>query len=323
MTAERNQVTTGLVKLRGKVGQFGILWAFILLTIFLTAQSSAFLTTSNLLNLLNNAAPQLIIGAAATLVIIAGGFDLSVGAVFALAAVVAAKLAPVLGPVGALLVGVLVGLVAGLVNGTVIAYGRVNSFMATLASSMVVGGIAFVITKGTVVVVESQSYGQLGQARFLTVPIPVYVAVAFVIVMGILLARTVVGRHIYATGDNAEAASLAGVNVRRIVLLTFALSGLAAGLAGVVYSSRFQSGQADAGGIALTLAVIAAIVVGGTSIRGGEGAVWRTFVGVLFIAVIGNGFNLLQIEATYQQIVQGLIILTAVALDGWSRLRRS
>jgi ribose transport system permease protein len=142
--------------------------------------------------------------------------------------------------------------------------------------------------------------------------------VVFVAITAFVLARTVFGRYVYAIGGNPEAARLAGVNVDRVRAATFVLSGFAAGLGGVLATSRVATGQADAG-TGLEFSVIAGIVVGGTSIAGGEGAVWRTVIGVLFIALIGNGFDLLGVNVIYQQIVQGTIIVAAVAFDAWSR----
>ena len=139
------------------------------------------------------------------------------------------------------------------------------------------------------------------------------------IAMAVLLARTTFGRYVYATGGNAEAARLAGVRTDTVRIATFALSGTAAALAGVLDGSRVLSAQASSGGAFLTFTVLAGIVVGGTSIMGGEGAVWRTVVGCLFIALIGNGFNLLGLDPFYQQVTLGVILLLAVGLDAWSR----
>ena len=154
-------------------------------------------------------------------------------------------------------------------------------------------------------------------------PSAVWIVVVFVIVLALLLSQTTFGRYVVASGGNAEAARLAGVRVNLVRIITFALSGLAAGLGGVIDTSRLLSAQASSWSAStLTFTVLAGIVVGGTSIAGGEGSVWRTTIGVLFIALIGNGFNLLNINTLYQQIVLGLILLLAVGLDVWARKRR-
>ena len=142
--------------------------------------------------------------------------------------------------------------------------------------------------------------------------------IAFAIVVGIVLARSAYGRYVYATGGNAEAARLGGISVDRIKLTTFALSGLAAGIAGTLDTSRVLSAQANSGTF-LAFTVLAGIVVGGTSILGGEGAVWKSVVGCLLIALIGNGFNLLGLDPFYRQITLGLILIGAVGLDAWMR----
>ena len=142
-----------------------------------------------------------------------------------------------------------------------------------------------------------------------------------VIALGLLLTRTTFGRYVVASGGNEEAARLAGVRVNLVRVITFTLSGGAAGLGGVIDVARLTSTQASVGGSALAFTVLAGIVVGGTSIAGGEGSVWRTGIGVLFIALIGNGMNLLGVDPLYQQIVLGIILLVAVGLDSWARLR--
>jgi len=301
----------------------GILIPFAALFITLSIASSSFLTKVNLLNILDQQAATLIIAAAGTLVLVAGGIDLSVGAVYALAGVTAAEVAQRTSPVPAILLGILVGLAAGLVNGLVVTRGRINALIATLAMSFVVSGIATLVTHGNLVVLfEHPEFGDFARTRIFTVKSSIWIALIAVIVIGILLARTTAGRYMYASGGNAEAARLAGVRVDAIRVLTFVVSGGAAGLAGVIDASRVLSAQASSGDT-LAFTVLAGIVVGGTSILGGEGAVWRTFLGVLFIALIGNGYDLLGLDPLYEQITLGVILLLAVAVDAWARQRRS
>jgi len=301
----------------------GILIPFVALFITLSIASSSFLTKVNLLNILDQQAATLIIAAAGTLVLVAGGIDLSVGAVYALAGVTAAEVAQHTSPVPAILLGILVGLAAGLVNGLVVTRGRINALIATLAMSFVVSGIATLVTHGNLVVLfEHPEFGDFARTRIFTVKSSIWIALFAVIVIGILLARTTAGRYMYASGGNAEAARLAGVRVDAIRVLTFVVSGGAAGLAGVIDASRVLSAQASSGDT-LAFTVLAGIVVGGTSILGGEGAVWRTFLGVLFIALIGNGYDLLGLDPLYEQITLGVILLLAVAVDAWARQRRS
>jgi len=301
----------------------GIAIPFAILFVVLSVASSSFLTKVNLLNILDQQSATLIIAAAGTLVLVAGGIDLSVGAVYALAGVTAAELAQHTSPVPAILVGVLVGLAVGLVNGLVVTRLRINALIATLAMSFVVSGIGTLVTHGNLVVLfEHPEFGDLARTQIFTVKTSIWIALIAVVVIGILLARTTAGRYMYASGGNAEAARLAGVRVDGIRVLTFVVSGGAAGLAGVIDASRVLSAQA-ASGDTLAFTVLAGIVVGGTSILGGEGAVWRTFLGVLFIALIGNGYDLLGLDPLYEQITLGVILLLAVAIDAWARQRRT
>jgi ribose transport system permease protein len=297
---------------------FGIVASAGALFIALSFASDAFLTWTNLANVLDQWAPVGIMACAATLVIIAGGFDLSIGAVFAVAGITAAKVANATSPEIGFLAGIGIGLGLGIGNGALVTVGRINPFVATLASSFMIRGFALVFSGGFLVTVDDPGFQRLGTGELLGLQYPVYVFAGFVLLTSFLLARTTFGRYIYAVGGNPTAARLSGVRVDTVRAATFALSGLSAGLAGVIVSSRVATGQADAG-IGLEFSVIAAVVIGGTSIYGGEGTIWRTVVGVLFLGMIGNGFNLLNVNPTYQQIIQGAIIIVAVAVDAWSR----
>jgi len=307
---------------QGRLRAAGIVIPFVLLFIVLTISSGSFATKANLLNILDQQSAVLIIAAAGTLVLVAGGIDLSVGAVYALAGVTAAELAQHMAPAPAIVVGVLVGFVVGAVNGVVATYLRINALIATLAMSFVISGAASLITHGNLVVLFNHpGFGNLARTEFLTVKTSIWIMLGAVIVLALFLARTTVGRYMYAAGGNAEAARIAGVRVNRVRIVSFMLSGAAAALAGVIDASRVLSAQSSSGE-SLTFTVLAGIVVGGTSILGGEGAVWRTAVGVLFIALIGNGYDLLGLDPLYEQITLGGIMLLAVGIDAWARQRR-
>ena len=298
----------------------GILFPFLVLFTVLSLSSSSFATTTNLLNILDQQSATLIIAAAGTLVLVAGGIDLSVGATYSLAGVVSAHFALVTSPALAIALGIGTGLLIGLLNGLATTALGINSLITTLAMSFMVSGCASLVTRGNLLVLfDKPGFGKLARTEFLTVKTSIWLMIAAVIVIGWLLAATTAGRYMYAAGGNAEAARLAGVRVKAIRNLTFVLSGTAAGLAGVIDTSRVLSAQASEGDTALAFTVLAGIVVGGTSILGGEGAVWRTVVGVLFIALIGNGYILLGLDPLYEQITMGAILMAAVALDAWSR----
>ena len=214
----------------------------------------------------------------------------------------------------------LVATALGLFNGLLVAGFQINPFVATLATGMMIRGLAVVITSGFLVTVADERYTIIGREAVLGVKYSVWLFAAFAAICGFLLARTKFGRHVYAVGGNAEAARLSGIRVGWVKALTFGISGVAAGLAGLIASSRVSTGQADAGSL-IELTAIAAVVIGGTSIAGGEGAIWRTMVGILLLALIGNGFNMLRVEPFYQDIVKGAIIVVAVAIDAWSKRR--
>jgi ribose transport system permease protein len=290
------------------------------LFVALTVLSDAFATKTNLLNILDQNAPLGIIACGATLVIVAGGFDLSVGAAFAATGVVAAWVAVHVSSDLGLIAGAAAGLAFGLFNGWLVAGLGVNAFVATLASALVFGGIGQLITNGQLIVVSDPSFAKLGPGDVLGVKYSIVLFAVVVAATWLLLARTKLGARMYAVGGNPEAARLSGVRVARIRVVTFALSGLGAGIAGVIGASRVATGQADVG-LGLELQAIAAVVIGGTSIAGGEGAVWRTVLGVLLLALIQNGFNILDVNPVWQGIVQGAIIAAAVAVDTRARRR--
>jgi ribose transport system permease protein len=297
---------------------YGIVFTFLALFLTLSIASPAFLSTTNLLNIANQNSSIGIIAVGSTLVIIAGGFDLSVAAIFGLASVVAAQVANGVDPTVGLLAGVLAGGLLGLVNGAIVTAGRINAFIATLASGYVFRGVATLLTSGFLVSVTAHGFGTIGQYYLFGIHIPIWFFIGVIGVLSFLLGRTVFGRHVYAVGGNEQAARLSGVRVNRVRTATFVISGLCAGLAGVIAASQDMTGQ-PAGGTGFELTAIAAVVIGGTSIAGGQGAIWRSVLGVMLIALINNGFNLLNVDAFYQAVAQGLIILIAVGVDVWGR----
>lgn len=300
------------------IRDYAIIFTFAALFVTLSFSSSVFFTKTNLLNILDQSSALGIIACGGTIVFIAGGFDLSVGAVFAMSGVVAAELEPHVGPGAALVLGALVGLGLGLANGVIVTLGRINAFMATIGTGFVIRGFAIVITGGLLISVFNPSYQTLGRSQLIGVRYSIWAWALFAMLLTVLLRYTVFGRAVFASGGNPEAARLSGIRVNLVRTIAFGISGLSAALGGLIVSSRVQTGQADAGtGIELT--VIAAIVIGGTSIFGGEGAIWRSVLGILLLTLVGNGFDLMNVNPIYQQILQGAIILFAVGLDAWSR----
>ena len=306
------------------VRDYGVVVAFVALFVTLSVTSSAFFTWANMKNLAFQTAPVGIIAVGGTFVFIAGGFDLSVGAISGFGAIIAGKafLGTGVGLWGSLILGALVGLGCGVGNGLLVTLGRVNAFIATLATSIVIYGFAQVVTGGNLVSVSANRFSTLGLGSAWGINYPIFVWIAFALAGGFLLSRTRFGRYAYATGGNAEAARLAGVRVNVVRAATFAISGLAAGIAGVILFSEVGTAQWNANS-GIEFDAITAIVLGGTSLLGGEGAIWRTVLGAFFLQMIGNGFDLLGTTPQWQNVIKGLILATAVSLDAWARRRRA
>lgn len=306
-----------------RVGEYGIIWVTALLFVLLWRTSESFLTTANLRNVLDQQSLILIAAAALTLTLIGGNFDISVSAIYINGSIVTALLINSTGsPLVAIGAGIVAGAVFGLVNGLIVAYVKINSFIATLATSFVFYGIGFLLSDRSIVRVEDRGFSQIARGRDLGLTNATWIAIVVVACFWFLLERTRFGRHVFAAGGNAEAARLAGVRVERVIALTFVLTGAAAGMAGGLLASRTITAQ-PSDDFSFIFAVLTAVIIGGTSIAGGEGAVWRTVFGAFFIALLTNGFNLHQIDPIIQRLIQGGVILAAVAADNWTRTRRA
>lgn len=293
---------------------YAVLIMIALLVVALSILSDSFLTGRNLLNILNQNAPLAIIASAMTLVIIAGGFDLSVAAIFAMGSVVSAWLALNVNPYLGLLVAPFVGLALGYVNGLVITSLRIHSFLATIATALIFKGIAIAVSDGRLISVRIDDFTWLGRGKTLGVFNSIWIMVIFALVLSFMLTRSTLGRRILSVGGNEEAAILSGIRTNRIRTVTFAIAGFAAGLASIITTSRVALGQASAGE-GMELQAIAAVILGGTSIYGGQGAVWRSLAGVFLLALVNNGFNILSADPFYRDLTMGLIILAAVGIS--------
>ena len=299
---------------------YAVLILIAVLMIVLSLSSDSFLTGRNLLNILNQNAPLAIMASAMTLVIIVGGFDLSVGAIFAMGSVASAWLASNVNPYLGLLLAPFVGLALGFVNGLAITTLRVHSFLATIATALIFSGIAVALSDGRLISVRLDEFTWLGRGRFLGVFNAVWLMAIFAIVLTFFLNHTTFGRRVFSVGGNEEAAILSGIRTNRIKIATFAIAGFAAGLASIITTSRVALGQASAGS-GMELQAIAAVILGGTSIYGGQGAVWRSLAGVFLLALVNNGFNILSIDPFFRDLTMGLIILAAVGISAMGRHR--
>ena len=292
---------------------YAVLILIILLMIVLSLASDAFLTPRNLLNILNQNAPLAIIACALTLVIIVGGFDLSTGAIFAVASVSSAWIAINYNPYIGLLIAPIIGIILGYLNGIIITTFKVHSFLSTIATSLVFRGLAILITGGFLIPVRMKEFTWLGREKIFEVHVAVYVLIVFAILSTFILTRTTIGRYIFAIGGNEDASILSGIKVNLVKIFAFSFCGFAAGIAAAIQVSRISLGTSQAG-VGMELQAIAAVILGGTSIYGGSGAVWRSIAGVMLLALINNGFNILNADPFYKDLTTGLVIIAAVAL---------
>lgn len=325
--------TTGKTGVRGLnreklnvfLRKYAIFFIFLAMFIAMSLLSPAFLQPRNLLNIVRQISVMGLIAIGVTKVIITGGIDLSSGSVLALAAVVAASLAqrpdsatlkfadlsvPLLFPIVAALA---IGAFCGAVNGTLVAKFRIPPFIATLGMMTVARGFALIYSDRPISGLTSE-YRFIGQGEILGIPTPILILATVAIGSHLLLNNFRFGRYIYALGGNEQAARISGINLDAVKIGVYTLAGLLAGLAGLVLSSRIDSGQPGLG-VGYELDAIAAAVIGGTSLSGGIGTIWGTIIGALIIGVLNNGLDLLNVSAYWQTIVKGSIIVVAVIID--------
>lgn len=309
-------------RVRSAVSQLAAAGAVIVLFGYLSLASGAFLSANNLINIGVQSAVVAIIAIGMTLVIITAGIDLSVGSVAALAGVLGALLVVEYGvPVPLAIVGgAVTGAIAGMVNGVLVTQAGMAPFIATLGMLSVARGLVYIVTGSVAVSGAPPEFKLLGQGRLGSLPIPVLALVIVALTGHFILTRAKLGRYAYAMGSNVEAARLSGIPVKRYLSIVYIISGTLAGFAGMIAASRVDSGQPNFG-IGLELDVIAATVIGGASLFGGEGTVIGTLLGALLIALIRNGSVLLDVNTFYQQVIIGVIIWIAVFWDQYRRRR--
>ncbi|GLK84174.1 ABC transporter permease [Ancylobacter defluvii] len=312
--------------------KFAALGSLLVLIVVFSLTSSAFFTVNNGMTIALQVTSIALLGIGATCVIITGGIDLSVGSVLALAGVVAALAVKELGmPVPiAMMIGILTGSLCGVINGVLVTKMRLPPFIATLGMMLIARGVALQITGARAVSGLGESFGELGNGAlfrvvtigddgfpnvaFPGIPYPVILMVVIALAVALMLNRSVLGRHIYAVGSNAEAARLSGVNVSGVTCFTYILSGSLAGLTGCVLMSRLVTAQPNEG-VMYELDAIASAVIGGTSLIGGVGTISGTFIGSFVIGILRNGLNMNGVSAFTQQIIIGLVILLTVWID--------
>jgi ribose transport system permease protein len=300
--------------------RYGMIIGLLALVVVTTALDSSFLQTNNLLNLLRQWAPPGLMAVGMTFVIISGGFDLSVGGTYAAAAVLSAALALIMPIPAAVALAVLMGGGIGLVNGVVITRLEVNPFVATLGMGFIVTGLTEVISNAHPIMVEDPAFQILGGGDILGIPIPGILLIIALLVGGVVLARSVYGRYVYAIGGGDEASRLTGLRTRGVRTLAYVITGALAALAGCVIASQLGEGQGDIG-LNVELGVITIVIVGGNAVSGGEGAMWRTATGIGILAILGNAFDHLQVSTFWQEVIEGCIIIAALAIDSYGKRR--
>jgi ribose transport system permease protein len=298
------------------LGQIPLL-TLIGLCVVTTLLTDRFLSPINLNNILVQSSIMAVIAMGMTFVIIGGGFDLSVGSTAALSACTSAMVMLEAGIGAGVVAGIAVGAGVGLVNGIIIAYLKVNPFITTLGTMVLFRGVVFLITGGAPVEGEyglPSSFVAFGSARFLGIHALVWVPIILLIVLSWVMHATPFGRQIYATGGGREAAFLSGVPVNRITASTYVICGALAGVAGVMLAARLQSGQPTAGEF-YELTAIAAVVLGGAALHGGEGTLYKSVIGVFIMIILGNSLNLLNVDSYWQRVAIGAVIIVAAAAD--------
>jgi ribose transport system permease protein len=303
---------------------FGPSLALIVMFIIYSIASPYFLTGTNITNVLVQSAPLLILATGQTFALLMGGLDLSQGSIISLVSVVTATVMMNYGIVPAAIVGLASGIAVGVVNGVLIGKARIQPFIVTLGMLYMIAGTALVVSNGSTIFglprPDVDIFFWFGGGFIGPLPVPLVIAVILVAVAHFVLSRTPVGRHIYAIGSNEQVAVMSGVNVGRTKIFIYFMSGSFAAIAGFLLSGRVISGQPLLGSGDLLLQSIGAVIIGGTSIFGGRGGVLRTVLGVLVIAFMVNGLNLLAISTFTQQVIVGAIII----LSAWANaLRRS
>ena len=296
-----------------------IVFVFMVLVFYLIDPKT--LSANNLTNVMTQVSILAVVTIGASVVVFSGGFDLSAGAVVALTGVAAAIVVERTGSVGlGIAMGIGLGLVVGMVNGAIVGYFNVSPLIVTLGALNVCRGLALVLATDGPVYSFPAWYTDLGASRWIGIPILAWVAVALFLIMAFVMRHTVLGLQIYATGGNTKAALLSGVRVARVRMFAFAISGATCGIAGLMLCARTGGGEPTAG-MLYELEAIAAVVLGGAALSGGEGRLWRSMLAIALLAVLANGLNIIGVHPHWKGVVIGLILTAAATLDAFKKSR--
>jgi ribose transport system permease protein len=300
--------------------KMGIVYVFILLCVLLSFASPVFLQPQNLINIIRQASVTGIIAIGMTFLLATGQFDLSVGAQAGLTGVIILLLGPSIGLVPAMIAAFVAAALVGTFIGLVVTKVGLNSLITTLGTLSILKGILLLLTDGRFLQGEDESLRWFANGMIGPFPFPVVAFLVIALIGEVVLIRTIFGRHLLAVGSNPEASRLVGLPVHRLIISTFVLSSICAAIGGVILLARIFSADAN-NGLGIEFIAITAAVVGGTSVFGGEASIWKTGVGVLLLQVLSNGFNILNVGAYYQDLIQGALLLGAVTLYTYQRRR--
>ncbi|PRX28892.1 ribose ABC transporter membrane protein [Orenia metallireducens] len=316
MTAKskESQIIKLAAKFKSAIGLIGLI-------IVMSFLSEYFLTVHNLMNITRQVSINAVLAIGMTFVILTGGIDLSVGSVLALSSVITAGLmSSGMNIALVLIIGIGVGTLLGLLNGLLVAKGRMQSFIVTLGMMTIARGLTLIYSDGRPISGFDKSFRFLGAGHVLGIPVPVIIMFALLAVSYVILKKTPFGRYVYAIGGNEKATELSGINTDKIKIGVYAISGFLASISGIILASRLNSAQPIAG-TGYELDAIAAVVLGGTSLAGGQGGIVGTIIGALIIGILNNGLNLLNVSSFYQLVAKGAVILIAIFLDTRSQKR--
>lgn len=300
---------------------YGFYLVILLLIVFFAVKAEYFLSIRNFLNISTQAGYLIVVSFGVMLTILTGGIDLSVGSVLAFSCVLGCM---VMQKTQSVAIGILIILtlssLCGLVNGIAVAVLKLPAFIATMATMTITGGLALFMTNGESVTDLPDTYQNIGWSKVGQIPVTLILALIIFLMMWFLLKRTGYGRRLYAVGGNAKASHIMGINVTVIVIIAYVLSGLMAGIGGVMLSSRLSAARCSMAST-LQMDAVTAVVVGGTSMNGGRGSIVGTLIGACLISIIRNGLNLIELNYYYQLVITGVIIILAVAIDCAKRVR--
>lgn len=300
---------------RLKFQGLGSLIGLLLIVVALSVLADNFLTLNNLFNVFRQVSINALIAFGMTFVILIGGIDLSVGSILALSgALTAGMMAGGMDTWISVIVGLGAGMAMGAFNGLLVAWGRLASFIVTLATMTIFRGLTLVYTDGKPITGLNKDFAYFGKGYFLQIPMPIIWMVIAFVVLYIILKHSTFGRRVYAIGSNEEATWLSGIGTAKVKVWVYSISGLLAAVSGIILTSRLNSAQPTAG-FTYELDAIAAVILGGTSLSGGKGWIVGTLIGAVIIGILNNGLNLLNVSSFYQQVVKGSVILIAVLLD--------